>query len=43
LAISHGRAETLTLSGSFLRAGTWYIAVEGLNPPQDFTLTISLE
>jgi hypothetical protein len=42
-AISHGRAETLTLSGSFLRAGTWYIAVEGLNPPQDFTLTISLE
>lgn len=42
-AVSGGRAETITVSGSFLRAGFWYIAIEGLNPPQDFTLMISLE
>ncbi|MGQ9734837.1 MAG: hypothetical protein ACUVQU_07350, partial [Candidatus Bipolaricaulia bacterium] len=42
-AISPGSEEMIVLSGSLLQPGTYYIAIEGLNPPQNFALTVSLE
>ncbi len=42
-AISPGSEEAIVLSGGLLQPGTYYIAIEGLNPPQSFTLMVSLE
>jgi hypothetical protein len=42
-AISPGGTEVIVLSGNLLQAGTYYIAIEGLSPPQEFTLTVTLE
>jgi hypothetical protein len=41
--ISAGDTKTIVLAGKSLQTGIYYIAIEGLNPPQDFTLTVTLE
>jgi len=42
-AISPGGTEVIALAGNLLQPGTYYIAIEGLNPPQQFTLKVTLE
>lgn len=41
-AVSPSGSEILILAGSLLREGSYYLAVEGLSPPQEFLLTITL-
>ncbi len=42
-AISPGSTETLVLAGNLLQEGTYYLAIEGLSPPQEFTLLVTLD
>lgn len=42
-AISLGSTERIALSGKLLQTGAYYIAIEGLSPPQRFTLSVTLE
>jgi hypothetical protein len=42
-AISPSGTETIVLAGNLLREGTYYLAIEGLSPPQEFTLLVTLD
>ncbi|GEM_PF-3747443 len=41
-AVSPSGSEAIVLAGNLLQEGTYYLAIEGLNPPQEFVLTIAL-
>ena len=41
-AVSPSGSEALVLAGNLLQEGIYYLAVEGLDPPQEFLLTITL-
>jgi hypothetical protein len=41
LSVSSATEAAVLISGSLLKPGTYYIAIEGLEPPQEFTLTVS--
>lgn len=42
-SLSPGGQEVIVLAGNLLREGTYYIAIEGMSPPQTFVLTVSFE
>ena len=42
-SISLTGEEAVVISGEFLKPGTYYIAVEGLEPPQEFKLTVTID
>ena len=42
-SISLTGEEAVVISGEFLKPGTYYIAVEGLEPPQEFKITITID
>lgn len=41
LSVSSSTEAAVLISGSLLKPGTYYIAIEGLEPPQEFMLTVS--
>jgi len=41
-SLSPGGTEAIVLSGALLQPGVYYIAIEGLEPPQNYTLTVTM-
>jgi len=42
-SISSTGEEAVVISGEFLKPGAYYIAVEGLEPPQEFKITVTID
>jgi len=42
-AVSPSGSEAIVLAGNLLQEGTYYLAVEGLSPPQAFILTVKIQ